>query len=230
MTTERVLVVAAHPDDEVIGCGGTIAKLTASGAFVHVGFMADGVTSRPGEEQTQRDELGGRRAAARTALDILGVRSVSFGEFPDNRMDEVARLDAARAVEALVLDHRPSLVLTHHAGDLNVDHRRVHEAVATACRPQPGHPVGTILCFEVASSTGWQLAGSSGEFAPSWFVDVTPYTDLKMRALRAYDQEMRDWPHARSHDAIEHLQRWRGATIGVAAAEAFVLGRHVDRV
>ena len=227
---DRVLVVAAHPDDEVIGCGGTIAKLAAAGAYIHVGFLADGIMSRGGEPAIRREELAARRAAAHAANDILAVHSVSFGDYPDNRMDEVARLDAAKVVEALVAEHRPDTVLTHHAGDLNVDHRRVHEAVATACRPQPGQGVHTILCFEVASSTGWQLAGHPAPFEPSWFIDITPFAETKARALRAYETELRAWPHVRSHQAIDHLQRWRGATIGVEAAEAFVLGRRVERL
>jgi LmbE family N-acetylglucosaminyl deacetylase len=229
LTSDRVLVVAAHPDDEVIGCGGTMARLTAGGAFVHVAFLADGVTSRRAEDQLRHEDLETRRAASRAALEVLGVTSVSFGDYPDNRMDDVLRLDVARVVETLVDEHRPGLVLTHHAGDLNVDHRRVHEAVATACRPQPGHPVHTILCFEVASSTGWGLAGSQ-PFEPTWFIDITRYTEAKARALRVYEREMRPWPHARSHEAIDHLQRWRGAAVGVAAAEAFILGRRVEGI
>jgi LmbE family N-acetylglucosaminyl deacetylase len=226
---QRVLVVAAHPDDEVLGCGGTLAGLTAGGAFVHVAFLADGVFSRVGDEVSQRDELTRRREVARSACATLGVVSVSFGDFPDNSMDTVSRLAVARAVEELVATHRPDTVFTHHAGDVNVDHRRIHDGVVAACRPQPGHPVTTILCFEVPSSTEWQLAGHPAPFVPSWFVDISAQLARKAEALRAYHVEMRPWPHARSYEAVDHLQRWRGATVGVEAAEAFVLGRRVER-
>lgn len=230
--SESVLVLAAHPDDEVLGCGGTIARMSAQGARVHVAFLADGVTARAVatdvELQRQSQELSARRQAAQKAAAILGVHSISFANFPDNRMDSVALLDVVKEVEALVAAHRPLTVLTHHAGDLNVDHRRTHEAVVTACRPQRGHPVKTLLCFEVASSTEWQLPGSAATFAPNWFVDVSSFFERKKLALDAYAAEMREWPHPRSLQGVEHLARWRGAVIGVEAAEAFVLGRHLS--
>ncbi len=223
-----VLIVAAHPDDEVLGCGGTIATLAKRGSVVHVAFLADGVFSRPGDSDAQQSELASRRAAARKASATLGVTSVSFGDLPDNRMDTVALLSIAQAVEALVAQHRPQMILTHHAGDLNIDHRRTHEAVATACRPQSGHVVRTILAFEVASSTEWQLPGSAPAFVPNWFVDISGTLELKLSALDAYAAELRGWPHPRCRQAVEHLARWRGATVGAHAAEAFMLGRRLE--
>lgn len=225
--SRTIVILAAHPDDEVLGCGGTIAKLADAGAIVHVAFMADGVFSRAGDENARRAELAVRRAAAQKACDILGVKSVFFGEFPDNRMDTVALLDIVRAVEDLIAKHQPDTVFTHHAGDVNIDHRRMHEAVVTACRPQRGHPVKTLLCFEVPSSTEWQLPGSAPAFAPNWFVNISDTLDRKLAALDAYAAELRDWPHPRSQQGVEHLARWRGATVGVDAAEAFMLGRQL---
>lgn len=222
-----LLVLAAHPDDEVLGCGGTIARLAEQGAEVHVAFLADGVSAR-GVSTSASPELAARRAAAEAACGILGVKSLSFGDFPDNRMDTVALLDVIQPIEALLGKHRPATVLTHCAGDVNVDHRRIHEAVAAACRPQRGHPVSSILCFEVPSSTEWRLPGSSGAFLPNWFVDISVSFDRKLAALQAYAAELREWPHPRSLRGVEHLARWRGATIGVEAAEAFMLGRHIS--
>ncbi len=222
---KSVLVFAAHPDDEVLGCGGTLARLADEGASIHVAFLADGVFSRTGEASAQQAELLDRRAAARKAGDILGVQSISFGEFPDNRMDSIALLDIIKPVEALIAKHQPDTVFTHHAGDVNIDHRRTHEAVVTACRPQRGHPVKTLLCFEVPSSTEWQLPGSAPAFTPNWFVDVSGALARKIAALNAYADELHDWPHPRSRQGVEHLAHWRGATVGVNAAEAFLLGR-----
>jgi N-acetylglucosamine malate deacetylase 1 len=222
-----ILVCAAHPDDEVLGCGGTIAKLADGGAIIHVAFLADGVFSRAGDQTKQQEELRIRRAAAQEACDILGVKSVSFGDFADNRMDTVALLDIINVVDKLIADHRPDTVFTHHIGDVNIDHRRIHEAVVTACRPQRGHPVKTLLCFEVPSSTEWQLPGSAPVFTPNWFVDISDTLDHKLAALDAYAAELRAWPHSRSRQGVEHLARWRGATIGVDAAEAFMLGRQL---
>ena len=222
-----ILVLAAHPDDEVLGCGGTIAKLARQGATIHVAFLADGVSSRSGDLIAQQAELPFRRIAAQKACDILGVKSLSFGDFPDNRMDTIALLDIIKPIETLVAKYQADMVFTHHAGDVNIDHRRIHEAVSAACRPQSGHPVKTLLCFEVPSSTEWQLPGSAPIFAPNWFVDISDTLDSKLAALEAYAAELRPWPHPRSRQGVEHLARWRGATVGVDAAEAFMLGRQL---
>lgn len=227
-----ILVVAAHPDDEVLGCGGTIAKYAASGTQVHLAFLADGIGARsatgahssPAEQQT----LERRRAAARSAADILGTTSISFDDLPDNRLDSIPLLEITQRIEALIAQHHPTKVLTHHAGDLNIDHRHVQQAVITACRPQRGHPVRTLLTFEVPSSTEWQPPGSGAVFAPNWFVDISATLEQKLVALDAYAEELRDWPHPRSRQGVEHLARWRGATVGCEAAEAFVLARQLQ--
>ena len=222
---KSILILAAHPDDEVLGCGGTIAKMVDEGAVVNVAFFADGVFSREGDQVARAGELKIRRSTAKKACDILGVKSVVFGDFPDNRMDTVALLDIAKVVESQIAEYQPDTVFTHHAGDVNIDHRRIHEAVVTACRPQSGHSVKTLLCFEVPSSTEWQLPGSAPPFMPNWFVNISATINRKMAALEAYATELREWPHPRSIQGIKHLAHWRGATVGVDAAEAFILGR-----
>ncbi len=221
-----VLVVAAHPDDEVLGCGGAIATHVQSGETVIVAFLADGVSSRD-PHADHRVELEQRRAAARKAAEILGVSELHFGDLPDNRLDTVSLLSIAQAVEAHVHAYAPSIVYTHHGGDLNIDHRRTHEAVLTACRPQQGSSVRSVLSFETPSSTEWRFS-SEDAFTPNWFVDIASTLELKLRALDAYQQELREWPHPRSRAGIEHLAHWRGATIGCEAAEAFVLARHIS--
>lgn len=223
--TEIVLVCAAHPDDEILGCGATMARHVAAGDEVHVVILVRGVTSR-GESVEPPDS----EAAARAAGAVIGVRSVRTHDFPDNRMDSVDRLSIAKAIEGEVARVRPTIVYTHFGGDMNVDHGRVHDAVAIACRPTPGHSVRSLLFFEVPSSTEWRPPGSVPAFAPNWFVDVSATLAKKLEALGGpYAAEMRPFPHARSLEAVEHLARWRGASVGVAAAEAFVCGRHVDR-
>jgi N-acetylglucosamine malate deacetylase 1 len=120
-------------------------------------------------------------------------------------------------------------VYTHHAGDLNIDHRRTHEATLTACRPQLNHPVARLLAFETPSSTEWQQPSGALSFSPNWFVDISSTLESKMLALKAYSQEMRPWPHPRSYQGVEHLAGWRGATVGCDAAEAFMLVREIRR-
>lgn len=224
----RTLIIAAHPDDEVLGCGGAILKLTRAGAEVHLAFLADGIGARNPDPAQRRAELAQRRAAAAAAAHILGVASLSFDDLPDNRLDSIPLLDITQKVEALIDQHRPTTLFTHHAGDLNVDHRRTHQAVITACRPQRGHPVRTLLCFEQPSSTEWQPPGSGLAFTPHWFVDISATLAGKLAALEAYAAELRDWPHPRSRQGIEHLARWRGASVGCDAAEAFMLARHLQ--
>jgi LmbE family N-acetylglucosaminyl deacetylase len=225
MKNKKILVIAAHPDDEVLGCGGTIARHTSAGDEVHVLILGEGIAART--PTASGEEFSKLSQATREANRILGVHSVSIEKFPDNRMDSVARLDVIKVVESYVQKFQPELIYTHHAGDVNIDHRRIHEAVVTACRPIPGQGVKTVLYFEVASSTEWQTPGSLPAFVPNWFVNISDSLDKKLAALRAYSGEMRPWPHARSLEAIEHLAKWRGASIGVEAAEAFVLGRNL---
>ena|SRR2546425_1984076 len=222
---DPVVVVAAHPDDEVLGCGGALARMALEGRAVHILLLADGETSRT--EGSNR--LAARNAAAESACKILGCASVEVLGLPDNRLDGVELLDVVKRIEVSVEHHRPSTVLTHHVGDVNVDHRVAHEAVLAACRPRPGHPVTELLFFEVPSSTEWRPPGSAEPFAPNWFVDISKTLAVKLKALQVYRSELRKFPHPRSLRAVEALARWRGATVGVEAAEAFVLGRKINR-
>jgi LmbE family N-acetylglucosaminyl deacetylase len=218
-----ILVIAAHPDDEVLGCGGFIANRVKSGADVVVAFMSDGVTSRQSNLGVQ--EIESRRNAAVSAAEVLGVSDVSFADFPDNRLDASPLLEIIKKIEVVVERVAPQTVLTHFGGDLNIDHRIVNQAVLTACRPVPKHCVKEILFFEVPSSTEWQVPIEGEAFAPNWFEDISRTLELKTKALKSYEHELREWPHPRSIRAVEHLAHWRGASCGVDAAEAFVLGR-----
>jgi N-acetylglucosamine malate deacetylase 1 len=224
-----VAVVAAHPDDEVLGCGGTLARLASEGHAVRILLISDGQTSRvvKSGEPSVESILVARNAAATAACKILGASSVEILGLPDNRLDGVELLDVVRHIEDFVQRHRPSLLLTHHCGDVNIDHRVVHDAVISACRPQPGYPVRELLFFEVPSSTEWRPAGSLYAFNPNYFVDVSKTLSKKLEALNAYADELRPFPHPRSLKAVSALAHWRGATVGVEAAEAFVLGRNI---
>ena len=227
---KSIFIVAAHPDDEVLGCGGTIARHADMGDQVQVLIVAEGATSR--QEQRNRnqasDELSALAHAAQKAGAILGAKGVELLDLPDNRLDSLDRLDLIKQIEERIERHQPQVVYVHHAGDVNIDHRRLHEAVVTACRPIPGQPVRRLLSFEVASSTEWQPPGSAPAFHPNWFVDITAQWPRKREALEVYASEMRPWPHARSFQAVEHLARWRGAQVGVEAAEAFCLLRQLS--
>jgi LmbE family N-acetylglucosaminyl deacetylase len=226
-TFKKILVIASHPDDEVLGCGGTIAKYVKSGADVQIAFLADGVNSRIGDKESLKQELIQRRDCAQKACKILGVTQIIFCDFPDNEMDKVSLLTITRKVEELIGNFSPDTIFTHHIGDVNVDHQLTHKAVVTACRPQIGKSVRNIFTFETPSSTEWQFPHSAPIFAPNCFIDITSTLDLKLKALDAYAFEMRGWPHPRSIKGVEHLVRWHGASIGAEAAESFMICRSI---
>lgn len=219
--SKKILVVAAHADDEVLGCGGTIARHVAEGDEVHVVFMADGVKSRGGNQANQFEY---RKQARDKALQILGVAECYALNFPDNCMDGVPLLDVVQSLEPIIEKVQPVRVFTHHFGDLNVDHRVTHQAVMTACRPVPRNRVREILGYEVLSSTEWATP-TSDQFSPNVFVDVSKYISKKIKAAAAYDIEMRDKPHSRSFENLTALSTYRGHCVGLNHAEAFMAYR-----
>ena len=224
-----VHVIAAHPDDEVLGCGGVIAKHVIQGDEVHVLILAEGITSR-GEKrdrENQKTELSELSRSANEAHHILGSTSLKMLDFPDNRMDSVDLLDIIKVIELELTEKKTDTIYTHHQGDLNIDHRLTHQAVVTACRPIPNQKVKKILCYEVPSSTEWQTPNPEMAFVPNCFINITETLTMKLNALRAYGGEMMEWPHSRSILALEHLSRWRGASSGLDAAEAFMLVRKI---
>ena len=222
---ETILACVAHADDETLGCGGTLAAHAARGDRVHCLIIADGVTSRVGEAGT---DLRDRDDAAARAMAALGAEAPHRLGFPDQRLDTVSLLDVVQAIERHAAALAPTVVYTHHAEDLNRDHRLVSQAVLTAFRPIPGQTVRAIYGFETLSSTEWAFAAPA--FKPVRFVDIAPTLDRKMEAIEAYAEEMRDFPHARSREAIRALAALRGCSVGYQAAEAFTVLRQLERL
>jgi len=226
----KYLVISAHPDDEILGCGGSMAKWCIDGHVVHVLIMAEGATSRDKSRDrvTRQKELSHLARSAKKAGEILGVASVELLDYPDNRMDSVDLLDVVKSVEGHIDKNKPEVVVTHHSGDLNIDHQITQQAVMVACRPLPGQTVKRILSFEVPSATEWQSSTNGAPFIPNWFEDISDTLEDKIKALEAYRSEMREWPHARSIKAVDHLARWRGASVGCEAAETFMLIKKIN--
>jgi LmbE family N-acetylglucosaminyl deacetylase len=214
----KVLVVVAHPDDEILGCGATIAKHISNGDTVQIVFVADGFSSRD-------NDATNRGALAKEASTLLGCLMPIFLNYPDNQLDSVPLLQITKELEDIIGDFEPNIVYTHHYGDLNIDHQITHRAVITSCRPLPNCGVKEIYSFETVSATHWQSTSMGGLFSPNYFVDVSDFIKQKIKALQCYDNEMRDYPHARSYEAVVRLSSFRGSSVGVHNAEAFVIER-----
>lgn len=222
----RVLVVAAHPDDEVLGCGGTIPRLAKDGHETYVALLGEGVTSR----YEKRNE------ADKKLIEELQTRSHEVGRYllakevfsfslPDNRFDTVPLLDIVKMVENLVDKLQPDVVYTHHGGDLNIDHQIVHRAVLTATRPLKSCPVKEIYTFEVPSSTEWAFQQLEPSFHANVFVDIAETLEIKVQAMQFYTSEARSFPHPRSPEALRAIAHRWGSMVGLEAAEAFQLVR-----
>ena len=224
----RVLVVAAHPDDEVLGCGGTMARLSAEGHEVYTAILGEGITSRYAERsEAQAAELAALRASAEAANARLGVREVFTFGLPDNRFDTVALLDVVKVVEGLIERLGPERVFTQHGGDLNVDHVVTYRAVLTATRPMQGGAVRDVLAYEVMSSTEWAFQQFSPPFRPNVFVDIGATLEAKVEAMAHYESEARAFPHPRSPEALRAVAHRWGSAAGLPAAEAFDLVRAI---
>lgn len=225
-SARRVLVVGAHPDDEMLGCAGTLAHHSRRGDEVHILIAGEGATARDESRgEGIPPEVLALRRAAKEAARIVGARQPRFLGLPDERLDGMILLDLVKRLEEVIEEVRPSVIYTHHGGDLNLDHRIIHQGVMTACRPMPGQVVRSIFTFETVSSTEWGSTATGEAFHPTRFVDISAELDRKLEALACYSAEMRPFPHARSLEGIRALARLRGASVGMEAAEAFVVVR-----
>ena len=218
-----ILAIAAHPDDEVLGSGGTMARFTLEGNDVYTLILGEGITSR--DKKRMRVKRGGEivelRKQAENANKILGVKKVYTFGFPDNRFDTVPLLDIIKTIEEIKEALKPDIVFTHHYGDLNIDHQITFKAVMAACRPTKDESVKEIYSFEIPSSTEWNAPFSLTYFMPDYFVDVSKSIKAKINALKEYKTELRDFPHPRSLKAVELNAKHWGVKMGLEAAEAF---------
>lgn len=221
----RVLVVAAHPDDEVLGCGGTIARHSKQDDVV-IAILGEGATSRSdARANAGTTEVSELKQAAENARKALGAKELIMENLPDNRFDELALLDVVKKVERIVVSVKPDVIYTHHARDLNVDHQITSRAVVTATRPGASEHVAEVASFEIPSSSEWSFGATGSPFAPNLFVDVSETIDSKIEAMKCYEQEMRTPPHPRSESVLRAIATTRGSAAGMHAAEAFEIVR-----
>ena len=224
---KTILVVAAHPDDEVLGCGGTIARFCESAA-IHIVILGEGCTSRyESRSDVDKVELERIAAATRSAAKVLGAQSITLKSFPDNRFDELPLLNIVKQVEKALDEIRPDVVYTHHPSDLNIDHKITFQAVLTATRPLPNSSVKELYTFETPSATEWSFHQNHPVFKPNVFIDVSQSIEAKLKAMECYKTEIRSFPHPRSVEALKTICRRWGTVVSREYVEAFELIRSV---
>ena len=235
----KVLVIVAHPDDEVLGMGGTLRKLSVKNHDIKVVFLATGIAARRSDKfrnetkykinktliKKMEEQIKKLRLDAKRALKILGIDDIEFYNFPDNEMDTISNLEITKTIENIIKKFKPDVIYTHTKNDINVDHRAIFNATITATRPSTRVNVKKVICFEVPSSSEWNFGDT---FSPNIFVDIKRELSYKKKAIQAYKTELKKFPHPRSANSLDIIAKRWGTVSGFEASEAFELIRELD--
>ena len=235
----KVLVIVAHPDDEVLGMGGTLRKLSVKNHDIKVVFLATGIAARRSDNfrnetkyeinktliKKMEEQIKKLRLDAKRALKILGIKNIEFFDFPDNEMDMVSNLEITKTIENIIKKFKPYVIYTHTKNDINVDHRAIFNATITATRPSTRVNVKKVICFEVPSSSEWNFGDT---FSPNIFVDIKRELSYKKKAIQTYKTELKKFPHPRSANSLDIIAKRWGTVSGFEASEAFELIRELD--
>ena len=225
---KRVLVIAAHPDDEVLGVGGTVVKLTAQGVECHLLIVTDGSSAQYRDMDDLQAIIDAKKIETNNCANILGFKSIHYGELPDMRLDVTPHIQINQVIEKVINEIQPDTVFTHFWGDVNCDHQNVYKSTLVAVRPVMGQVVKELYCYRVPSSTEWTPNKADTMFMPNCFVDIEPYAEQKYKAFACYSTELREYPHPRSVQYLRENDKVVGLRVGLLAAEEFVLLRKLD--
>jgi LmbE family N-acetylglucosaminyl deacetylase len=234
LKNKRILLVVAHPDDELLGLGASMYKLIHEHQCqIHVVILGEGITSRANIRDTKlwEIELLTHRENIKKAQSLIGYQTVSIYDFPDNRFDSIPLLDIIKVIEKEKASFKPEVIFTHHGGDVNIDHQRTFEAVITACRPMSHEHVNTIITFETPSGTEWRASTDPKHFVPNFIIEISEEAlKAKIDAMECYLFEKRQYPHPRSPDALKIRAQMWGVVNGVNLAEVFQLVRKIEKI
>lgn len=225
---KNVLVISAHPDDEVLGMGGTIAKLVKNGCVVDHLIVTDGSSSQYRDSDHLAEIIAAKKKETRNCADILGVRNIYYGELPDMKLDTIPHIRINSVIEEVIDKVQPDTVFTHFWGDVNCDHQNVYKSTLVAVRPLMGMMVRELYCYRVPSSTEWTPNKADTMFMPNYFVDIEKFAEQKYKAFACYSTELRDYPHPRSIQYLRETDKTAGLRVGLLSAEEFVLLRKLD--
>lgn len=223
--SERILVIAAHPDDEVLGMGGSIAKFSSEGKEVHLLIVTDGSSSQYASAENLAEIIESKKSETAKAKKILGISSVTYGGLPDMRLDTIPHIEINRVIEDTINHIEPDTVFTHFWGDINKDHQCIYESTLVASRPISGQKIKEIYCYSVPSSTEWNQHRAETIFTPTLFNEIVEYKEKKYQAMEAYSTELREYPHPRSIQHLRELDKAVGLQVGLKESESFVFVR-----
>lgn len=221
----HILVIAAHPDDEVLGMGGTIRKFVSEGKIVDLLIVTDGSSSQYRDSDQLSIIIENKKLETRRCANLLGIREIYYGDLPDMKLDTIPHIEINRAIEDIIEKVKPDTVFTHFWGDVNCDHQNVYKSTLVTVRPLMGQVVKELYCYRVPSSTEWTPNKADTMFMPNYFVDIEQFAEQKYKAFACYSTELRDYPHPRSVQYLRESDKTAGLKVGLLAAEEFVLLR-----
>lgn len=224
---KKVLVIAAHPDDEVYGLGGTIARLAYEGNEIHVLIVTDGSTSQYRNNDNLLEIIKIKKIETEKVRQILNIKSIIYGNLPDMKLDTIPHIEINQLIESTIELIKPEIVFTHFWGDVNKDHRCIYESTIVAVRPIKKQSVKELYCYRVPSSTEWSPSILNNQFLPNTFVDISNFIEQKSKAILTYKTELRGYPHPRSVEYVKKQDEITGLKFGVSNAEEFMLLRKI---